>query len=297
MRKANLFVVAVLVVFCLASAVESLSVSDITSIATKTEEALLGCSDSDVAASGVNLKSHREWKHKFSTLNEFNEKGTTQGRYAGAGKIKNMSDYCKSDTELVEYSCNDAGYVTYKVVVCPEGCKGGRCTEPPYCVDTDKGSNEFANGKVWYISKSIGNNLQKKCRKLGNLYTCFFKDFCDNDALHEFSCSKGTGVIERTFDCEYGCLDGKCKRPWSPLSSTQHTFGSKTSKGQNGIILELNREVDIGGVKVFLFSSDRLKSEIAIYDKDILKGSGDILNLGKGQYKIKLKDSEWWLEE
>lgn len=213
--------------------------------------------DAEVKAGRASLKGESDWSRKFATIEEFQNQGETKGIYAGTSFQKAKKDYCKSPKELVEYSCNDAGYLSFKVVTCPMGCNDGKCASLPYCIDTDKGEKSLSAGRVWYLVEGKTPEGQVgKCKNLGGTYACFLRDYCEGDVLHEFSClteiSGGDYTKETEIECSAGCTRGKCNL--AVTGSTPGTLAIGSSDEPEGIVLALDKPQTINGKKVTLKS-------------------------------------------
>ncbi len=74
---------------------------------------------------------------------DLNIKGTTIGKWSG--EQGSYVDYCKDDSELAEYFCEDSPtpHVVLQDNVCPNGCQDGICAPEPSEKDLDQIENQM----------------------------------------------------------------------------------------------------------------------------------------------------------
>ncbi len=145
-----------------------------------------------------------------SLTNTAATKGTTVGFYTAtyaAGdsgrEFGAWSDYCRDDKTLIEYYCSEESRQgLFREVICPEGCRDGVCSQPPYCMDSDGGSFENVKGSIKGVTAS-GEYISQD-------------DTCsDRNTAHEYSCDSFNeiqGFKEENKACGDGkyCSEGKC---------------------------------------------------------------------------------------
>jgi len=155
------------------------------------------CYDTDPLSSSTALRD------TFST------KGVTLGFYATAGGAKEFGawdDYCKTQKTLVEYYCVGdvavSNVAVFREVICPNGCSGGLCQDPPYCFDTDGGNMPYVKGTIRGINASEQFYTKVDTCKDGNTVIEYY---CNEDETNS-----GYSVVE--IPCGEGkvCRDGKC---------------------------------------------------------------------------------------
>ncbi|MEM4254941.1 MAG: hypothetical protein QXR53_01270 [Candidatus Norongarragalinales archaeon] len=109
------------------------------------------------------------------------------------------SDYCLSESELVEFSCSFQNNCAPKQFSCPFGCKDGKCItgEKAKCEDSD------------------GLNLAQRGRTSGNYPNgskFSFLDECSGSTkLIEYYCTEEKVLKKNVLECNGGsCEDGAC---------------------------------------------------------------------------------------
>lgn len=143
-------------------------------------------------------------------IQRFGSKGATIGFYVSKeSKYSLWEDYCTPEGKLVEYSCRNKK-TGFNVIYC--ACSEGKCSSPPYCMDSDGGENANSKGRVVGVdSGSSYFNVEDVCDGTGT-------------KLKESSCT-ASGYSQEDIECPNGCSNGRClrenERPTEQLAPTE----------------------------------------------------------------------------
>ena len=152
------------------------------------------CIDGD---GGLDYFNYAIVSYSFSTKSGISCDGGASGGAGGAGSLK---DICFGNI-LTERFCDENKSLKSVNYTCLDGCLNGACKKllnltNQTCIDSDGGINVNKFG-ILNITNKTGLHQ--------------FKDFCSGGDVNEYFCNADGKTKNITlFNCEAGCLDGKC---------------------------------------------------------------------------------------
>lgn len=192
---------------------------------------------------------------------DVNKKGTAHNLLMSA-ETNSFTDECRTNSNvLLEFYCNEDGYLAAAQINCPINCEDGACSAKPRdteeevdprrptgtlsssssssitssttsseqtftgCSDTDT-TGRFTTGKNIY-TKGTTNGLQSDTSRLA------ITDICkDNVKLTEYYC-QGEYLVSEEVLCSLGCSNGACVSPGTTGSCVDQDANSTYPDGKN----------------------------------------------------------------
>jgi hypothetical protein len=138
------------------------------------------------------------------------EAGKTVGG-TGGSPAYTAYDKCIDPNNLLEFYCNEDGYVMRENLLCLDGCSGGACNTERTCVDSDdRYDTEYKQYFRAGNTTALGVTKEDAC----TISTCEIGTNCGETEyfVREWTCNKEspTGMLEVVAECEYGCEAGAC---------------------------------------------------------------------------------------
>jgi hypothetical protein len=146
--------------------------------------------------------------------------GTCGTNVPDAPYQKSLTEYCKDDKTLIEYSVNNScGGCDSTEITCAGSCSEGRCVRPAPTVTPTPTRPAPTYNKCYWEDTDDGYNIAKKATCGTNVpdapYQKSLTEYCKDDkTLIEYEVNNSCGgCTEHEVVCDGMCSDGACVRP------------------------------------------------------------------------------------